>query len=147
MSTGIAIPSDEDGFVLLQCHICGEYFKVLAKDVNDDGNINIWCPYCGLNGKQYAPKEAIDIGLKIAQNEINELLYKTFKDLEKRTKNGIVQFKSGKKPQEEIITPIKVRINNLELIQYRCCKSVAKLYPISKMCGSYCPLCGGINYE
>ena len=98
----ISIPCDEDGFVELQCHLCGEHFKLLAKDINDESNIDIWCPYCGLNGK---------------------------------------------KPKEEIISPIKSKIDNLEIKHYKCCGVVAKINPLSIETGSYCPLCGGIDYE
>ena len=35
----------------------------------------------------------------------------------------------------------------LELQNYTCCGSVAKIHPISKRCGSYCPICGVIDYE
>lgn len=97
MSKNITIPTDEDGFVLLQCHICGEYFKLLASEVNDDSTINIWCPYCGLNRKQYAPNEVIDTSIKVAENELNEIIYNTFKKLEKETKNSLIQFKCNKK--------------------------------------------------
>ena len=48
----ISVKSDEDGFISLQCRLCGEFFKLLANDLNDEANINIWCPYCGLNGKK-----------------------------------------------------------------------------------------------
>lgn len=147
MSKDITIPTDEDGFVLLQCHICGEYFKLLASEVNDDSTINIWCPYCGLNRKQYAPNEVIDTSIKVAENELNEIIYNTFKKLEKETKNSLIQFKCNKKLELKDVPPIKVRIDNLELQNYKCCNSMAKIQPISKMCGSYCPICGGINYE
>ena len=105
---------------------------MLASEVNDDSTINIWCPYCGLNRKQYAPNEVIDTSIKVAENELNEIIYNTFKKLEKETKNSLIQFKCNKK---------------LELQNYKCCNSMAKIQPISKMCGSYCPICGGINYE
>lgn len=147
MSKNITIPTDEDGFVLLQCHICGEYFKLLASDVNDDSTINIWCPYCGLNGKQYAPKEVINTAIKIAENELNEFIYNALKKMEKETKSSLIQFKCNKKTNFKNIPPIKVRIDKLELKNYKCCNSVTKIQPISKMCGSYCPICGGINYE
>ena len=147
MTTSISIPSDEDGFVLLQCHLCGEYFKMLASDVNDESVINIWCPYCGLNGKKYVPKEAIEIGLKIAENEINDMLYDFFKGMEKQTKNSLLKFKCTNKPNKNVIPSIKVRTDKLEIKRYGCCKSTVKITPLSKMCGSYCPICGGIDYE
>ena len=144
----ISVKSDEDGFILLQCSLCGEFFKLLANDLNDEDNINIWCPYCGLNGKKYFTEEVLDIGLKIAQNEVNNIIYQTFKDFERKTKNNkFISFKCGKKPQEEIITPIRPRIENLEIIKYECCKAKAKIRPVSIYTGSYCPLCGGANFE
>ena len=147
MFKNITIPTDEDGFVLLQCHICGEYFKLLASEINDDSTINIWCPYCGLNGKQYAPKEVLENAIKIAENEFNEIVHNAFKKMEKETKNSPLKFKSTGKPNLKDIPPIKVKIDKLELQNYKCCNSMAKIQPISKMCGRYCPICGGINYE
>lgn len=82
----ISIKSDNDGFILLQCSLCGEFFKLLASDLNDDSTLNIWCPYCGLNGKRYFTEEVLDIGLKMAQNEVNNIIYQTFKDFEKKNK-------------------------------------------------------------
>ena len=144
----ISIPCDEDGFVELQCHLCGEHFKLLAKDINDESNIDIWCPYCGLNGQSYAPEDVENIALKMAINEMNNMIFDSFKDIEKSMKkNKYVRFKAGKKPKEEIISPIKSKIDNLEIKHYKCCGVVAKINPLSIETGSYCPLCGGIDYE
>ena len=44
----IAIPADNDGFALLQCNLCGEFFKLKPSDVQSDEVLNIWCPVCGL---------------------------------------------------------------------------------------------------
>ena len=127
----ISVKSDEDGFILLQCSLCGEFFKLLANDLNDEANINIWCPYCGLNGKKYFTEEVLDIGLKIAKNEVNDIIYQTFKDFERKTKNNkFISFKCGKKPQDEIITPIRPRIENLEIIKYE----YRQLLPIMWRC-------------
>lgn len=143
----LTIPCDEDGFVLLQCHICSNHFKLLGKQINEDNIINIWCPYCGLNGKKYVSKEIIDIAIKIFENELNEIIYNNFKKFEKETKNNLIQFKCNTKPVLKDVSPIKKRIDKLELQNYKCCGSVAKIHPISKMCGSYCPICGVIDYE
>lgn len=147
MLKNLTIPCDEEGFVLLQCHICGNHFKLLGKQINKDNIINIWCPYCGLNRKKYVPKEVIDIAVKIFENELNEIIYNNFKKIEKETKNSLIQFKCNTKPVLKEVSPIKKRIDKLELKNYKCCGSVAKIHPISKMCGSYCPICGVIDYE
>lgn len=33
----ISIPSDDDGYVLLQCEHCGTYFKGIPSDIEDEG--------------------------------------------------------------------------------------------------------------
>lgn len=144
----IEIPIDIDGFVLLQCHLCGEYFKLKAEDIKDESNINIWCPYCGLNGKSYFSEEVLDIVLKKTKNEIDEIIYNTFKDFERKSKhNKFINFKAGKRPTQEIISPIKVKVDKLELKKYNCCNKQARIKPLSIETGSYCPICGGIDYE
>ena len=119
----INIPCDEEGFVELQCHLCGEHFKLLVQDINDESNIDIWCPYCGLNEK-------------------NNMIFDSLKKMEKSIKKN-----KCVKPKEEIISPIKSKIDNLEIKHYKCCGTVAKINPLSIETGSYCPLCGGIDYE
>lgn len=144
----IPIRSDNDGFILLQCSLCGEFFKLLASDLNDDSTLNIWCPYCGLDGKKYYTKEVLDISIKIAKNEANKMIYNSLKNLERKTRNNkFMNFKCGKKPDKEVINPIKTRIANMEIIKYECCKIKAKIKPISIITGSYCPLCGGADFE
>lgn len=144
----ISIKSDDDGFILLQCNLCGEFFKLPASSLNDESTINIWCPYCGLNGKKYYTQEVLDIGMKIAKNEANELIYDSLNELERSTRNNkFMSFKCGSELAQEVITPIKPRIENLEIIKYKCCKAEAKIKPVSISSGSYCPLCGGANFE
>mgnify|MGYP000049029895 FL=1 len=33
----IPIPTDDDGYVLLQCEQCGTYFKATPSDLEDEG--------------------------------------------------------------------------------------------------------------
>lgn len=120
----------------------------MGSDLNDEATIGIWCPYCGLNGKKYYTGEVIDISMKIAKNEANKMIYHSLKELERKTRNNkFMPFKCGKEPEKDVITPIKPRIENMEIIEYKCCKSKAKIRPVSIWAGSYCPLCGGANFE
>ncbi|MEG1008617.1 MAG: TFIIB-type zinc ribbon-containing protein [Clostridia bacterium] len=143
----ISIPTDKDGFILLQCCLCGGFFKLSASDINNESIINIWCPYCGLNGKNYYTQEVIDIAMKMVKNEMQKMVYDSFKDLEEKTKNDkFITFTSGIEPKKEIISPIKSKVNNLVIKSYKCCKVKAKVTPISSEVGSYCPLCGGADF-
>lgn len=144
----IEIPIDTEGFVLLQCHLCGEYFKLQADDIEDESNINIWCPYCGLSGDDFFSEEVLDIALKKAKNTAEEMIYNAFKELERKSRNNkSFSFKAGKKPTKEVISPIKIKVDKLETKKYNCCKRQAKITPLAIESGSYCPICGGINYE
>lgn len=86
--------------------------------------------------------------MKIAKNEVNKLMFNSLKELERKTKNNkFMTFKCGRESEQEVITLIKPRIENLEIKKYECCKIKAKIRPVSISTGSYCPLCGGANFE
>lgn len=144
----ISVPCDEEGYVDLQCHLCGEHFKLLVQDINDESNIDIWCPYCGLNGQIYASEDVEDVALRMAVNEMNSMIFNAFKDMEKSMKhNKYVKFTAGKKPKDEELNTIKSKVDNLEIKHYKCCGTTAKIKPLAIETGSYCPICGGIDYE
>ena len=42
----IPIPTDDDGFILLQCEHCGTFFKASPSDLQDDAILNVYCPSC-----------------------------------------------------------------------------------------------------
>ena len=44
----VSIPADDQGFVLMQCPLCGEFFKIKPGDYHAEDVIEIWCPSCGL---------------------------------------------------------------------------------------------------
>ena len=107
----IPIPTDDDGYVLLQCEQCGTYFKATPYDLEDDG-----------------------------------VLHK-FKKMERHSKKGIITFKAGKRPKHENEDPIRSGIEAMEICDFPCCKRTAKIKPLLKMTGAYCPFCGVKNYE
>ena len=45
------------------------------------------------------------------------------------------------------ILGIKPEVDNLEIKHYKCCGTTAKIKPLTIETGSYCPICGGIDYE
>ncbi len=38
----ISVPTDNDGFVLLRCSLCGEFFKMKPSEMEADDVIEIW---------------------------------------------------------------------------------------------------------
>ena len=142
----ISIPADEDGFVLMQCPLCGEYFKLRTEDFKAEDVIEIWCPCCGLKSETYFTKDVIELALKKTENYAMERIYDELKKLERKSRNSLVSFKAGKKPARREEYPIRSGIENMEITHYRCCDREAKSKAMYKICGSYCPFCG-VRYD
>ncbi len=89
----INIPSDEEGFVLLKCPLCGEVFKLQPGDLEDDSVFEIYCPACGLVSDSYITDDVIELGMIMVENYANDLMMKELKKLERHTKNSMLKFK------------------------------------------------------
>ena len=147
MHMTISIPADDDGYVLLQCEHCGNFFKVSPSDSKDDGVLDIFCPCCGLTSENYATKDVIELALAMMQNTAMDMIHDSFKKVEKQFRKGPITFKAGSPPKHEAVNPIRSGIDSLELTSFSCCNRTAKVKPLLKMTGCYCPFCGVKNYE
>lgn len=144
----ISIPTDDDGYALLKCEYCGSFFKGTPADLQDDGVLNIFCSSCGLISDSYVTDDVLELAINMTTNLVNDMIYDAFKDLERHNrKNSIIKFKAGKKPHHEAEDPIRSGIEALEICTFPCCKRTAKIKPLLKMTGAYCPFCGVKNYE
>ena len=73
--------------------------------------------------------------------------YEEFKKMERQFSKGSLTFKAGNPPKHEPENPIRSGIEAMEIVNFLCCKRSAKIKPILKMTGCYCPFCGVKNYE
>jgi len=140
----IKIPSDSDGFILLQCPICLEYFKLTSKDIESDDNIGICCPFCGKSSENYLTKDVLDLGMTMAKNITMQEIHKELQKIERKTKNNFLQFKAGKKPKNDYEKKLESKIDELIIDKVKCCNKNLKINILTKMCGYYCPFCGVI---
>lgn len=85
--------------------------------------------------------------MKMAENFFRNSIFEEMKKWERKVKGKGISFKAGKRPKEEEELPIVSVIDDLEIQKYNCCKKEAKIKPLIKMCGSYCPYCGVLYYE
>ena len=143
----ISIPTDDDGYALLQCEHCSNFFKPIPSDIEDDGILDLFCPACGLTSESYATDEVLELAYSMAQNIAMDMAYNIFKKMEHQFRNGPITFKAGKRPQHEAESPIRSGIDALEIANFPCCKHTAKIKTLLKMTGCYCPFCGVKNYE
>lgn len=136
----ISIPTDNHGFCLLQCPLCTRFFKLTPTDIEAEDVVQIWCPNCGLKSDNYLTEDVIELALAMTKNVMMDEIFKSFKKLERKTKN--LSFKVHKKPAPEHENPIIAGIELLDIHKYSCCKKEAKIKPIIKLIGCYCPFCG-----
>ena len=147
LSFQISIPCDDDGYVLLRCEHCGDMFKAPSSDIEDESLLYIYCPGCGLVSDSYLTPDVLELATTIAQNYATDIVYNAFKDMEKKTRNSILQVKAGKKPRHKDERPIKSGIEALTITSFACCNRSAKIKPLLRLTGCYCPFCGVKNYE
>lgn len=143
----ISVPVDNQGYALLQCSHCGDYFKVQPKDFEDEKVLNIHCPSCGLISANYLTEDAIELAMQKVENAAMNLIHNQFKIMERKFKNGSLTFKSSKKPVMKSETPLQSGIDALAVVMFSCCERKAKIKPILKITGGYCLFCGVKNYE
>ena len=143
----ISIPSDDDGYVLLQCEYCGDYFKATPSDIEDDGVLEMFCPCCGLVSENYVTEDVIELALAMAENVAMDIVDEMLKKMERQFRNGPITFKVSKSPKRKAENPIRSGIEALEITTFPCCRRAAKIKPLLKMTGCYCPFCGVKNYE
>lgn len=143
----ISIPTDDEGYVLLKCPRCGTYFKATPSDIKDDRVLEIFCPCCGLASENYITNDVLELALTMAKNKALDILHDEFKKIERQTKNGFIQFKAGSKPKHDYENPIRSGIEAMEVAYFPCCNRNAKIKPLLKITGCYCPFCGVKNYD
>jgi hypothetical protein len=140
----ITVPSDNDGFITLQCPFCSDRFKLTVEDCEREDLIDIFCPYCGLRDEpsRFLTDEIIEQAQVVARNYAKSIINQFSKDLEKSFKGKKhISFKAGK--------PLKMENDNilfereeLEVTNLECCQFTVKTRALTKETGIYCPCCG-----
>lgn len=140
----ISVPSDNDGFITLQCPFCSDRFKLTVEDFEREDLIDIFCPYCGLRHEPscFLTDEVIEQAQVVATNHAKSLINQFSKDLEKKFKGKQhISFKAGKSLEMEN-DKILFEREELEVTNLDCCQFTVKTRPLSKETGIYCPCCG-----
>ena len=147
LTIAISIPSDDDGYILLQCPHCTSFFKATATDIEDEGILELYCPSCGLSDTNFLTEDVVKLANTKAQNFANNVVNKYLKKMEKEFKNSPMKFNIKDSSKNEYESPITSGIDTLEIVSFPCCVRSAKIKPLLKITGCYCPFCGVKNYE
>ena len=143
----ISIPTDDYGYVLLKCSHCGTFFKARPEDIEDDGVLELYCPSCGLSSDNYITDDVLDLAFAMSHNKAVDLIYDELKRFERQFKKGPITIKAGKRPKNKQENPIRSGIEALEVTSFLCCNRTAKVKPLLRITGCYCPFCGVKKYE
>ena len=138
----ISIPTDNEGFSLLQCSFCGEYFKVKSEDYNDEGILWVFCPNCGLIAESYLTEAVVELASVMFQNKMENEIYQGIKKMGRKMGGGSLVSISSQRPIPLHESPLYSTIESLAIYYYRCCGRTAKVRPSQKIVGSYCLFCG-----
>lgn len=140
----VDIPSDDEGFVTLQCSFCNSRFKLTTEDFQSDDIIYIFCPYCGLQNEEndLLTDEVLEQTQIIAQNHVNSIINQFMGGLEKSFRGSKhIVFKRGKKLGMED-DKVLFEQEEMEILKPNCCKRLVKTNSLEASLGIYCPFCG-----
>lgn len=144
----INIPTDVDGYALLQCSYCGSFFKLRPSDFEDDGVLFVHCPTCGLISENYATQDVLKYAEAHSMNIMEDIIGKEMKRLTKGLfkNSNLISVKMKVKKECHYEKQIHSSIDSLSIENYRCCNKTAKIKSMLKMVSSHCPFCGVIQY-
>jgi len=141
----IPIPADDEGFIGMHCRMCGQRFKLRARDLADDSlGDELYCPLCGLRAErgQFRSPKVDEIAETHARNLVADLLNDFGKEME-RTFRGSkhMTFKRGRRLKKQPVPEIH-KVNDLAIVEFACCDVAAKVPSSDALGRTYCPSCG-----
>lgn len=143
----IEMPCDDDGFVLLQCPICGELFKLKPSDYEADDVFEVCCPSCGIASDGYLTNDVVELALAVAKNKAFEAIHDEMKRLERKTKGKAVSLHAGKRPKPGYEPELQAPVDALEIAMCHHCGRESKVSGLLSMSSYVCPLCGVSNFN
>ena len=142
-SMTISMPLDEEGFMMMQCPRCGDFFKVTSKDYEADDVEELWCPICGLKGNSFWPTEIIELARAKALNRVIGDLEKEITNIGTSTsRQSLISLKITVRSEHKREGEVLPAVDAFEKSKCGFCGRVTKLKPLVKYVGAFCAFCG-----
>jgi uncharacterized Zn finger protein (UPF0148 family) len=140
----ISIPTDNDGFITLQCPFCSDKFKLTGEDFKAENLTHLFCPYCGLQDESnnFLSDEIMEQIEIAVENYAKSMINNWSNNLEQSLKSSKhISLKRGKllKMEED---KVLFETEELDIAELFCCQLVIKVTPGAKLVNIYCPFCG-----
>ena len=145
MEIKISIPTDEDGFIEMECDYCNNRFMLHESVYSDEANLHFFCPICGLpNGiGTFYCQEVLEAARRIATNMMYDQIQKQLgPTIRKINRTGFLKMSLNipkQIPEKELYAPAMEYI----LSHQDCCGIDVKTLEFDFQIGLYCPICGG----
>lgn len=142
----VELPTDSNGLTSRECPSCESVFKIKFGTGLTEDNLPFHCPYCGHQGNvdEFHTKDQVKFAESIVMNKLMGALDKDLRkwgnDLERSTKNSLIQLKIDIKRQPQAIHYYM----ESELETFVTCEECTLEYSIYGVF-AYCPDCGTHN--
>ena len=142
-SMTISIPLDNEGYMLMQCPRCGDYFKLRSKDYEADDVEELWCPMCGMKNDSFWPDEVIELAKAKA---LNQFLGNFEKEISKIGRSlshqPFIKMSVSSHFNTEREGEMLPAVDAFEEVPCRFCGRSEKLRPLPRYVGAFCAFCG-----
>jgi len=146
MEFSFEIPCDLEGYVTFECPFCEAEFKLLAGEVQADGQLcnELFCPYCGLtrNADHFYSREVIEHIEALVQNYAFEQINKTMGKMAKSVNKSKVMKMDFKPLKMGNVKELKERDTAEEIFQCKACERREKVIYCVGVSKVFCAYCG-----
>lgn len=139
----ISIPLDEEGYMLLQCPRCGEFFKVPSEDYEAEDVEDLWCPMCGIKSDSFWPDEVIELAKAKVLNQVSGDFSSELAKIGRTTsRQSLIQMTVSSHFTEEREGDVLPSVDAFQMATCGFCGRKEKLKPLPKYIGAFCAFCG-----
>lgn len=138
----ISIPADVDGYLLMRCPRCLEYFKVKLDEYESDDVSEMWCCNCGIKSDEYWPGEVIELAKAKALNHFQGEFAKELSKIGKSIHGAPVSVSITSMLEKEREGMIFPDVDQYEDVLCRWCGRHSKVKPLQRFVGPFCAFCG-----
>ena len=138
----LTMEAGQDGFILFECPLCRESFKLRAEDYGADDRFEFWCPSCGLKSDSYIPRSVMETARAKALNMVMGEIGQSLRQLATHDRHSLlsISVKTDFKHESEGLLLPDVRM--FEEVRCDHCDLSFMVHPLVRFTGCYCPFCG-----
>lgn len=139
----ISIPLDEEGYMLLQCPRCGEFFKVRSEDYEAEDVEDLWCPMCGIKSDSFLPDEVIELAkAKVLNQVLGDFSRELAKIGRTTSRQSFIQMTVSSQFDQEREGDVLPSVDAFQVATCGFCERNEKLKPLPMYVGAFCAFCG-----